>query len=732
MEEEILKDIWPEWKIIDKIGKGAFGTVYKAVRGDHQVESSAAIKVISISQDDPGMDSIIGEGVSAHTYIKEIVKEFVNEIQLMESFKGVQNIVSVEDYQVVENKEKTGWKIFIRMELLTPLNEYIQDKTFNEQEVIRLGCDICQALELCAKKNVIHRDIKPENIFVNDFESYKLGDFGIARKLENITAGLSQKGTYNYMAPEVERGTRYDVTADIYSLGLVLYRFLNRNRLPFLETEEQMANPSQRMTALRRRLDGELLPPPSEASPEMQEVVLRACNPDPSKRFKSAKAMKEALLAVRDGTYQKTMVVRKPPVDDTPSSEKKSLFKRKRTLGIAIAGVAIAVIIAIGSIGGLIYSQVISEDQKEDNKTKNQDTASVPEESNGTETEGTREQRESEESNIVSDIEAKGEKVVFHRQDREDYEQVTITGFSQQGVEVWNYTTDKYMKTELERITEIGQYNDRYYLAEAGTLHVFNVPDGSTLWTNSDFQGTATDYVFGEDGSLYICGYYGPDLFAVGPGGNTLNRTSSFSNEYQRPYQITLGEGQLAITYETAPATNNIVYINLSDYSSSIPEVEETKDVEEFIPSTASVSMAAVTGVSATSYMVEEQYGYNHGPSNAIDGDLATAWVEDTDGQGKGESITLQLDGIYKVSGFVINAGYQKNEDIYLKNSRPYSLLVTFSDGSSQEVYLEDTNSAQNVPFDFSTDTSSVTFTLQSVYAGNKYEDTAISEISLY
>ena len=83
------------------------------------------------------------------------------------------------------------------------------------------------------KRNIIHRDIKPENIFVNDFGDFKLGDFGIARKMENVTGGLSQKGTFNYMAPEVAGNGRYDSRADIYSLGIVLYRLLNQEPAAF-------------------------------------------------------------------------------------------------------------------------------------------------------------------------------------------------------------------------------------------------------------------------------------------------------------------------------------------------------------------------------------------------------------------------------------------------------------------------------------------------------------------
>ncbi len=310
MKNDILSNIWPEWRVVKRIGRGSFGEVYEVVRTDSLLESRAAVKVISIPQNESEIDSLRSEGLSkdaTRVYLQGVVKDFITEIQLMESLKGVQNIVSVEDYKVIEKSNGIGWDICIRMELLTPLNSYICNKTLSEKSVIKLGVDICTALELCAKRHIIHRDIKPENIFINQFGDFKLGDFGIARKLGNVTGGLSQKGTYNYMAPEVERSNRYDSTVDLYSLGLVLYRFMNRNRLPFLDTEHQLLNPNERMAAVRRRMNGEPLPAPCDASPAMAQAILCACAYDPGRRFSSAAAMKNALLGVENNPCNKTM-----------------------------------------------------------------------------------------------------------------------------------------------------------------------------------------------------------------------------------------------------------------------------------------------------------------------------------------------------------------------------------------------------------------------------------------
>ncbi len=346
------------------------------VRIDHNIESYAAIKIISIPADESEVDTLRSEGLNINatrTYFQGIVDDFVGEIQLMESMKGIQNVVSVEDYKVIEKTDKIGWDIYIRMELLIPFNTYICDKKLTEQEIIKIGSDICTALEICSKRNIIHRDIKPENMFINDLGYFKLGDFGIARKLENMTGSLSQKGTFNYMAPEVTNRIDYDARVDIYSIGIVLYRLLNGNRLPFLDSEKQLLNPNERRNAIERRIRGEALPVPCDASPAMANLILRACAFDPNKRFSSATEMKQALIDVSNGTYQvvdmnldkttsvrqplagydKTTSVRKAQIHDDKTAHSINTFgnmprKKSNLLKIISAILAVAIIAGVG------------------------------------------------------------------------------------------------------------------------------------------------------------------------------------------------------------------------------------------------------------------------------------------------------------------------------------------------------------------------------------------------
>ena len=142
------------------------------------------------------------------------------------------------------------------------------------------------------------------------------------------------------------------------------------------------------------------------------------------------------------------------------------------------------------------------------------------------------------------------------------------------------------------------------------------------------------------------------------------------------------------------------------------------------------ISAKSITHITASSYLSET--GYDHSPSLAMDGTLTNAWVEGVEGQGSGEYLTVLFDGNYTIRGFSINAGYQKSEELYYKNSRPRTLYVVLSDGLVLMCTLEDQFSKQDFYFYSPVETSSITFIIDEVYAGSIYQDTVISEIELF
>ena len=300
----ILEKAWPGWKVVRLIGEGAYGKVYEIQKTDFGEAFSAALKVIQIPNDSVGLGSLQASmtDVDITQYYESVTETLMKEYHIMSKLRGNSNIVSYEDHVRVPREDGIGWSILIRMELLTPLSGYVYNNGITRQGVIRLGIDICRALELCRKYKVIHRDIKPENIFISEFGDYKLGDFGVARMLEETHGMLSKQGTSLYMAPEVYANKGYDAGVDIYSLGLVLYQYLNKGKLPF--SGEKVTYQTQ-VEALNRRMNGEALPAPSGESGALGEIVRKACSYEPGDRYQTPTEMREALEGLVDLTDQK-------------------------------------------------------------------------------------------------------------------------------------------------------------------------------------------------------------------------------------------------------------------------------------------------------------------------------------------------------------------------------------------------------------------------------------------
>lgn len=321
--KDLVKRIWQSWDIGDCIGAGSYAKVFRAIR--RETGAVSAIKVLRIPDKPEIIDTLIreyGSKEGAREYCKSVAMTFVDEIKLLEKLKGHPNICGIEDYSIFINDDGISWSIIIRMELLTPFNP----KTFNatEENIIRLANDILSALSACDGENIIHRDVKPGNILVNNFGSYKLCDFGIAKNMDNAQNNMSiNKGTPYYIAPEVTFSNNYDASVDVYSLGIMLYQLANNNLRPF---ETELNSYSDNNNALNTRLSGKVaIPRPSGVSEQLGDVILKACAFRVEDRYRNADDMIEALERYVKGEYT------------SASSKGKSGLSVKLIIGIAAA-----------------------------------------------------------------------------------------------------------------------------------------------------------------------------------------------------------------------------------------------------------------------------------------------------------------------------------------------------------------------------------------------------------
>ena len=317
--------------------------------------------------------------------------------------------------------------------------------------------------------------------------------------------------------------------------------------------------------------------------------------------------------------------------------------------------------------------------------------------------------------------------VIFDYQIKDNKEYAVITGVSEEGDKVWEIETAHVEAAQLQMVSEVGIIDGDYYYTEDGTLICIRISDGKNEWTNVEFGGSFSALAYDDD-LIYLSGYFGPDLFVVSrKDGETVFRQEAFDEELYWPISIELDKDEIIIEFEEGGTVsvdrNNYELLGSSNSSKGEPGSSGSSLTDPYM---------RISGVSATSWLSEPQYGIDHVPNNVIDKNNNTNWVEDAKGQGIGEYIVIEFDSMVELSGFNIKPGLQASGDLFNKNSRPKDITVLLSDGSEFSFTLTDSMTDQRCDFAKVCKTNTLTVIIKSVYPGSKYEDTAITEIIPY
>jgi serine/threonine-protein kinase len=266
------------YRIVEKLGEGGMGEVYRA--RDEHLDRDVAIKVLPA-------------GVLADASAR---RRFRQEAKALSILNHPQ-IATIHDFDTEDGVD------FLVMECIdgTTLKERLESGALSEDEVKTIGSQVAEALEEAHDRGVIHRDLKPSNIALSAKGRVKVLDFGLARLLrptvsDTATTGfmteeLSIAGTLPYMAPEELRGARSDVRSDLYSLGVVLYEMATGRR-PF----DGSSMPLLADAVLNRKPDAPRAVTPTLSS-HLEGVILKALEKDPSRRYQTARRLRDELIA---------------------------------------------------------------------------------------------------------------------------------------------------------------------------------------------------------------------------------------------------------------------------------------------------------------------------------------------------------------------------------------------------------------------------------------------------
>ena len=253
------------------------------------------VKTIAVPASQKQLEALLLTGAckdpaEATEYFREMAEGIVAEAELLKQLSSLEGFLSYDSWQIAPMEEgKLGYTVYLLGPYKQSLDKFLKRNPMTHLGAINLGLDLCSALAICRRSGHIFIDLRPGNIFLTGEQEYRIGDLGFA-KLDSLKySSMPAKYCSSYTAPELlDPLSTLNPTADIYSVGLILYQIYNDGQLP--------------------KADQELVPP-ANADYELAEIILKACAKNPRNRYQTPIEMGQALVS-----YMQRNVVNNDPI----------------------------------------------------------------------------------------------------------------------------------------------------------------------------------------------------------------------------------------------------------------------------------------------------------------------------------------------------------------------------------------------------------------------------------
>ena len=267
------------------------------------------VKIISVPASQRQLDALLMTGAykdagAAAEYFKGLAEDTVKDARLLQQLAKLEGFLSYEGWQIVPMEgNEIGYDIYLLGSYKRSLEKFLQRNAMTHLNAVNLGIDLCAALSLCRRAGFIYTDLKPSNIFISGQKEFRIGDLGFSKLSAMKYTSLPGKFISRYTAPELhDPMSTLNPTADTYALGMILYQIYNNGHIPF-GTKAPMRT----------------LPAPLNADYEMAEIILKAIDPNPRKRYQTPIEMGQALVSYMQRNSVNDIPIVPPTVENIPA-----------------------------------------------------------------------------------------------------------------------------------------------------------------------------------------------------------------------------------------------------------------------------------------------------------------------------------------------------------------------------------------------------------------------------